>query len=273
MGRAQISPPCVDHPKDPMTEPPPGPHVQTSPCQPWGFWTTTGYGLIATVAWFAMQLLAAFVVLFFMGVGRDAPSFQVQALASHALTIAIATIVSVPAPIAVITIAARFARCSVADYLALYWPKRADLIVGILIVVVLLPLGDLSSWLTGRDLVPPAVVDAYRSARDSGTLALLAIALVVAAPLMEELLFRGFLFPGYARSRLGPWGAIVLTSAAWAVMHVQYEAFYLIHIFLLGCAFGWLRWRSGSTLLTVILHAIVNAAALAQVAFLVERAG
>jgi membrane protease YdiL (CAAX protease family) len=256
-----------------MTEPPPGPHVQTSPCQPWGFWTTTGYGLIATVAWFAMQLLAAFVVLFFMGVGRDAPSFQVQALASHALTIAIATIVSVPAPIAVITIAARVARCSVVDYLALYWPKRADLIVGILIVVVLLPLGDLSSWLTGRDLVPPAVVDAYRSARDSGTLALLAIALVVAAPLMEELLFRGFLFPGYARSRLGPWGAIVLTSAAWAVMHVQYEAFYLIHIFLLGCAFGWLRWRSGSTLLTVILHAIVNAAALAQVAFLVERAG
>jgi len=90
---------------------------------------------------------------------------------------------------------------------------------------------------------------------------------------MEELLFRGFLFPGYARSRLGPWGAILLTSAGWAVMHVQYEAFYLVHIFLLGCAFGWLRWRSNSTLLTVILHAIVNAAALIQVAFLVERAG
>ncbi len=241
-------------------------------CEPWGFWTSTGYGLTAVLIWFAVQLVAAFVVLWFLGVGGDT-HVEVQTLASHALTIAVVTIVSMPAPIAVIAIAARFAGCRVVDYLALYLPKRADLIVGILVLVVLLPLGDLSSWLTGRDLVPPAVVDAYKTARSSGTLVLLAIALVVAAPLMEELLFRGFLFPGYARSRLGPWGAIVLTSAGWAVMHVQYEAFYIVQIFLLGCAFGWLRWRSGSTLLTVILHGIVNAAALAQVAFLVERAG
>lgn len=258
-----------------MTEAMPDrPHGAIQPlCQPWGFWATTAYGLSAIVAWFALQLITAFVVLGFLGVGRDASDFEVQTLASHAVTIAVATIVSMPAPIAVIAIAARFARCSVVDYLALYWPKRADLIVGLVFVAVLLPLGDLSSWLTGRDLVPAAVVDAYKTARSSGTVVLLSIALVVAAPLMEELLFRGFLFPGYARSRLGPWGAILLTSAGWAVMHVQYEAFYLVHIFLLGCAFGWLRWRSNSTLLTVILHAIVNAAALIQVAFLVERAG
>ena len=256
-----------------MTEPSLQPRAVSFPCQPWGFWSTTGFGLTAIVAWFALQLLTALVVLSFLGVGRDATDFEVQTLASHAVTIAVATIVSMPAPIAVIAIAARFAGCPVVDYLALYWPKRADLIVGILFIVVLLPLGDLSSWLTGRDLVPPTVVDAYKTARSSGTLVLLVIALVVAAPLMEELPFRGFLFPGYAASRLRPWGAIVLTSAGWAVMHVQYEAFYIVQIFLLGCAFGWLRWRSGSTLLTVILHAIVNATALAQVAFLVERAG
>jgi membrane protease YdiL (CAAX protease family) len=259
-----------------MTEAVPSPHLTERSAlfaSRWGFWTTTAYGLTAIVAWFALQLLTALVVLGFLGVGRDASDFEVQMLASHAVTIAVATIVSMPAPIAVIAIAARFARCSVTEYLALNWPKRADLIVGLVIIAVLLPLGDLSSWLTGRDLVPSAVVDAYRTARSSGTLVLLALALVVAAPLMEELLFRGFLFPGYARSRLGPWGAMVLTSAAWAVMHIQYEAFYLVHIFILGCAFGWLRWSSGSTLLTVILHAIVNAVALAQVAFLVERAG
>ncbi len=258
-----------------MIESVPGPHPTDvhSPCQPLGAWTTTAYGLIAIVAWFAAQLLSAFVMLSFFASGRDVPHADVQTLASHAVTIAVATIVSMPAPIAVIAIAARRSGCMVGDYLGWYRPKRADLIVGMLIIVVLLPLGDLSSWLTGRDLVPPAVVDAYKSARSSGTLVLLAIALVVAAPLMEELLFRGFLFPGYAASRLRPWGAILLTSAGWSVMHVQYEAFYLVHIFVLGCAFGWLRWRSGSTLLTVILHAIVNAVALAQVAFLVERAG
>jgi membrane protease YdiL (CAAX protease family) len=258
-----------------MTERPQTSHDTTGPaaCRPWGFWTTTAYGLTAIVAWFAAQMLAAVVVLALLGVGGNASDFEIQTLAAHALTIAVVTIVSMPAPIAVIAFAARHARCSVVDYLALYWPRRADLIVGILIVAVLLPLGDLTSWLSGRDLVPPAVVDAYRTARSSGTLVLLAVALIVAAPLMEELLFRGFFFPGYARSRLGPWGAILLTSAGWAVMHVQYETFYVVQIFVLGCAFGWLRWSSGSTLLTMILHAIVNAAALVQVAFLVERAG
>jgi membrane protease YdiL (CAAX protease family) len=254
-------------PNNPVT------HADRTACEPWGFWITTAYGLAAIVVWFAVQLLAAFLVLAWLGVGRDASDFEVQTLASHAITIAVATILSTPVPIAVVAIAARLARCTVRDYLALYWPRRADLIVGILVIAVLLPLGDLSSWLSGRDLIPPAVVDAYRTARSSGTLVLLAIALILAAPLMEELLFRGFLFPGYARSRLGPAGAIGLTSAGWAVMHVQYEAFYIVQIFVLGCVFGWLRWRSGSTLLTIILHAIVNTAALVQVAYMVERAG
>lgn len=251
----------------------PDTRADRTPCEPWGFWTTTAYGLVAILAWFAAQLLAASLVLAWLGVGRNASDFEIQTLASHALTIAVATILSMPAPIIVVAIGARFARCTVRDYLALYRPKRADLIVGIIIIAVLLPLGDLSSWMSGRDLVPSAVVDAYRTARSSGTLALLAVALILAAPLMEELLFRGFLFPGYARSRLGPAGAIGLTSAGWAVMHVQYEAFYIVQIFVLGCVFGWLRWRSGSTVLTMILHAIVNAAALVQVAFMVERAG
>jgi membrane protease YdiL (CAAX protease family) len=244
-----------------------------SACEPWGFWTTTAYGLVAIVAWFVAQMLVAVAMLAILDVGGAASDLKSEALVSHAVTIAVVTIVSMPAPIAILAFAARHAGCAPRDYLALHWPRRSELIVGLVIVAVLLPLGDLSSWLSGRDLVPPAVVEAYRTARGSGTLVLLAIALIVAAPLMEELLFRGFLFPGYAKSRIGPWGAIVLTAAGWAVMHVQYETFYIVQIFVLGCVFGWLRWSSGSTLLTIVLHAVVNTAALVQVALLVERAG
>jgi membrane protease YdiL (CAAX protease family) len=258
-----------------MTQSSPNTHTAGSPpgCEPWGFWATTAYGLTAIAAWFVTQILAAVAVLAILGVGTATSSLNGDSLVSHAVTIAVVTIASMPAPIAIIAFAARHARCSPFDYLALHWPRRADLIVGLVLVAILLPLGDLSSWLSGRDLVPPAVVDAYRTARSSSTLVLLAIALIVAAPLMEELLFRGFLFPGYAKSRLGPWGAIVVTAAGWAVMHVQYETFYVVQIFVLGCVFGWLRWSSGSTLLTIILHAVVNTAALVQVAILVERAG
>ena len=116
--------------------------------------------------------------------------------------------------------------------------------------------------MTGRAIVPPFVVDAYRSARNSGTIWILAIALVVAAPLAEEIVFRGFMFRGLAASRVGMAGAILIPSAIWAVMHVQYETFYIVQIFMLGIVFGWLRWRSGSTLLTILLHALVNLSSL-----------
>ena len=240
-------------------------------CQPWLFWSSTGFGLLAVAAWTFVQWLAAIGILLWLGIGKNAGDAEIELLSSHGLTISLVTIVSMPAAIVVIALACRLARCTVKDYLALYWPRRRDLLIGIACLAVLLPLGDLSSWLTGRDLVPVFVVDAYKSARDSGYLLALGVALVIAAPLMEELLFRGFLFRGYAASRLGVVGAVLLTSAAWAAMHVQYEFFYIAQIFVLGCVFGWLRWRSGSTTLTLILHALVNLAAILQVAYLVER--
>src|SRR6185436_19531912 len=82
----------------------------------------------------------------------------------------------------------------------------------------------------------------------------------VLAPIQEELLFRGFLYRGLSLS-FGPWTTILLTSAVWSVVHLQYNWFYLGEIFLLGAVFGWLRMRSGSTILTILLHGTMNALA------------
>jgi hypothetical protein len=49
---------------------------------------------------------------------------------------------------------------------------------------------------------------------------------------------------------------------------VQYQWFFVGEIFVLGLVFGWLRWRSGSTILTTLLHAAVNGMALVEVAAL-----
>ena len=78
------------------------------------------------------------------------------------------------------------------------------------------------------------------------------------------------MYRGLAASRVGVVGAIVISSAIWAAMHVQYEPFYMVHIFVIGLLFGYWRWKSGSTILTLILHAIVNACSLAQIAFMTE---
>jgi uncharacterized protein len=114
------------------------------------------------------------------------------------------------------------------------------------------------------------MVKVYESAREEGAIALLLIAAVIAAPVGEEIMFRGFLFRGWSASRLGGTGTILLTSAIWASIHVQYDWFGIMQVFCLGLLFGWVRWRSGSTLLTMLMHATVNLSAAIETAVLIE---
>jgi membrane protease YdiL (CAAX protease family) len=46
-------------------------------------------------------------------------------------------------------------------------------------------------------------------------------------------------------------------------MHVSYDAMALLDVFLIGLWLGWIRLRSGSTFVTMILHASQNGAVLA----------
>jgi membrane protease YdiL (CAAX protease family) len=96
------------------------------------------------------------------------------------------------------------------------------------------------------------------------------IAVVIIGPVTEEIVFRGFLFRGLSASFLGVAGTLIATSIAWALMHVQYDALIIAQIFLIGLLLGWLRWASGSTLLTTWLHVLTNFVALIEAAIKVE---
>lgn len=47
-------------------------------------------------------------------------------------------------------------------------------------------------------------------------------------------------------------------------MHLQYDWFFLGQVFSIGLLFGYLRYRSNSTWLPIVLHGINNLAATAQ---------
>ena len=123
---------------------------------------------------------------------------------------------------------------------------------------------DLLQWLGGRPIVPDFMLEIYSSAAGS---AILWLAVVIAAPVTEEMLFRGFLYPGLAASILGPVGAIMLSSLAWAACHIQYDLLQMSFIFVIGLLLGWARYRTGSILLTCGLHALLNLAAMLLTAF------
>jgi len=157
-----------------------------------------------------------------------------------------------------LAIMARQAGSSAAEYLGLTLPRKCDVVIGIIVVSVFIVLIDGISWLSGRDLVTPFQLDMYRTASAAGWLPWLLLTAVVVAPIGEETLFRGFLFRGWHRSNRDAWAVIIVTALLWALVHPQYELYYMAQVLAYGLVLGWLRWVSGSTILTILLHGLIN---------------
>ena len=88
---------------------------------------------------------------------------------------------------------------------------------------------------------------------------LMVVLVLVVAPFGEEVLFRGFLLQGLAH-RWGFWPAAVVTSAVFALAHVW--PYLYVPIFIMGLAFAWLFWRTGSLWASIAAHAAMNATSL-----------
>jgi membrane protease YdiL (CAAX protease family) len=83
---------------------------------------------------------------------------------------------------------------------------------------------------------------------------------VVFGPIYEELLFRGFLLPLLAKT-FGAAGGIVLSTIPFALLHGpqnQWAWQQVTMVGIAGLAFGFVRYRTGSTAASTILHSCFN---------------
>ena len=85
------------------------------------------------------------------------------------------------------------------------------------------------------------------------------------APLAEELVFRGMLY-GWLAGRWSNLVAFILSSLAFAAAHA--EPLHILLVLPLGFWFGWLRWRTGSLVPTIVAHVINNTIAVSAATFL-----
>jgi membrane protease YdiL (CAAX protease family) len=83
---------------------------------------------------------------------------------------------------------------------------------------------------------------------------------VIVGPFSEEVMFRGFLLPAFAKTRLGFSGAILITVATWTLLHYQYSWPGLATVFLSGIWLSILRVKTGSLWPSIALHSSINAA-------------
>jgi uncharacterized protein len=113
----------------------------------------------------------------------------------------------------------------------------------------------------------PIVLEFMQSAYSSATPVLLFLALVVAAPIFEEVFFRGFLLSALASRSVPALVSAVLSSALWAGIHFQYDLYVVLMIFVMGMLLAAARTMTRSIYPCIAMHALGNAIAFAETAF------
>jgi uncharacterized protein len=212
---------------------------------------TLGWGVLAFLA---AQLAASGAVIWWWHGDFQA----MQASQYDGATVTISVLVLNPVTIGILLLAIQSAGAKPLEYLALVPPRTRNFIVGLVGIAIIIAATDAILYLTGRAIVSPFQVVSYKTAAEEGWLVLYFFATVIVAPAGEETMFRGYLFRGFARSELAAWPAIVVISLLWTLPHLQYDWTGMAEIFAAGLFLGWVRWRSGSTLLTFFLHALFN---------------
>ena len=226
--------------------------------RPWGPWATVGWTLLCLIVMFGGQIG---VFLVFIGIRlAQNPNVNLSDAATNGNLLATATIGSTVPLVGLVGFLVWIRGCRIRDYLALVWPTPRSVFMALVGLVLVILASDLTSYSIGRPLVPEVMVGFYRTA----WLPLLLIAMTVVAPLGEETLFRGFLFKGIAASRAGPITGILVSTLAFALVHVQYDWYGILLVAAMGLYLGVVRYGTGSLLLTMLVHGIANAISTAE---------
>ena len=237
--------------------------------KPWGLWGTAGFGILVLLVFFAVQtfITIVFSVPLLSEQPDITPEELTKQLGGNGLLIAIATCATgILCTLLILALVWMRRGIGIRDYLALRMPAARSVFawlgIGIAVVVAI----EGIRLLLGQETVPEFMISAYQTAVYKP---LFWIALIVAAPLFEELFFRGFLFSGWLNSKLGGMGTIFLTTGVWCLIHLQYDFTELFVVFVYGIVLGLSRWRTGSLITPLVIHCAINLGATLQVALMV----
>ena len=232
------------------------PDADDHPSPFWSPWATVGWGLlIATcfiitqsaivVAWSAMRTAA----------GADPGDLAAEFAVAGDLMSLTTLVSAIAGSLLIFAVLAIGRGIRAREAVALRAPAAGSAAVWMAITVGLIVASDALTWSLDKPIVPDFMSDLIRSATFA---TLLWLAIVVAAPVFEELFFRGFLMEGLRRGALGDAGAIVLTSLAWASIHIQYGLYEIGTIFVFGLALGLARIGSRSLWVPIAMHMLAN---------------
>ncbi len=232
------------------------------------------WGLFSSFAWFAGILFVSvniqmMIVSFY--IAREHGAVSLEEFKQLAIDYQFNGIVLPPAILASTIICSVLlmiviklkGKSKLSSYLGIKTVSGQTIVYWLLVTVAFLIGMVLLAYTFDRPPIAESVLAIYTSAPSK---LLLCLALIVAAPVFEELIFRGFLQTGISRSRLGSVAGIVIPSIIWAAIHTQYDSYDMSVIFVMGLMLGVARFKTDSVLLTIGLHALFNALSTLEVA-------
>ncbi len=205
-------------------------------------------------AFFIFLVFAGLVVLAPDGAEKAAPKLNPQSIS--------ATIVFQFLLAAIVT-ATLVSRVRPIQWLGLRWPgwRWAPLIAPAGVLTMWVFFGSLQAsgymqWIEsfGVEAVQDTV-KLFQSSTDPATIALMAVAAVVAAPICEEIVFRGYLY-GVAKKFAGPWVAALCSALVFGAAHGSLAALLPLTVF--GLLLVFVYEKTGSIWAPMAIHFAFN---------------
>jgi membrane protease YdiL (CAAX protease family) len=224
-------------------------------------WPVIWWTLASAFVLLLSQVLGVVAVLVWQRLFHPERPFVLHGLANSGAAISIITFTSSFVLLLSFLGFTRVRTRAVRLYLGLRLPRLRDLVLALVALAALLTvLGFVSSQFNDPRAVS-FMRGVFTTAQRDHLLWLLLGAVSVAAPIGEEITFRGFLFKTI-ELRFGAVVAIIVTALGWAALHIQYGFVSIASIFAIGLFLGAARYYSRSLILTMILHGIWNGMAL-----------
>jgi membrane protease YdiL (CAAX protease family) len=220
----------------------------------WGLWATLAFAILAFVLGQAVGIAALSLL----------KNLDLARVDSNGTAVAIYTLAGNSVEIVTLVLATRLTGTNALEYLGLDIPRWRDVAIAAAGLLVVIAAADLLTFALGKEMVPAFQLELHRTAQADGTLPWLWLAIIVAAPVGEELLFRGFMFRGFVHEPRDALPGILVIALIWALLHLQYDWIDRAQVLAIGVLFGFVRWRTGSTTLVILLHMLLNLVSMAE---------
>ena len=218
------------------------------PPLPEGNVSTAGYGLGDVLG------IMFFLLIYAAGLVADQPEISVENLI---------VVLGTQAVFTGIVVALLAWRMNLLDSWGIRWPQWLLVLVAFPIVIImygfmfLLEQIKYNQWVASLVDGDPTqeMVKVLQQASDPAVLGLTAVVAVVGAPISEEVIFRGYIYPAVKRLG-GMWFSVLFSAVLFAAVHLNLHA--LLPLFVLGIILAVSYEMSGSLWMPIAIHLVFN---------------